>query len=276
MTLLSFVLAKSVQFPFYSWLIDAMVAPTPASAFLHGAAMIEMGVYLLGRIIQFINTLPEICFTILAIPIVITCIICVLMYPIQTDAKKLLAYSTVNEVMTMYVRLAYAIINPTIGLKASTSYLISHAYLKGLGFLIVGVFGYVYGTHVMRNIKGLLLSTKLVTIGWISAILRLSGIPPFNLFFGKLYILTSVSKFANAIHLVPIFSMLISSCMFFIVSIKWLEKTVFSNSELTINRINIPSLMKYTIAALIVISLTSYLLSYNMISHITIYGGISV
>jgi len=52
-------------------------------------------------------------------------------------------------------------------------------------------------------------------------------------------------------------------------------KTVFSNSELSINRINIPSLMKYTIAALIAISLTSYLLSYNTISHITIYGGIS-
>ncbi len=158
-------LAKSAQFPFYSWLIDAMVASTPASAFHHGAAMSEMGVYLLGRIIQFINSLPEICFTILTIPIVITCIICVLMYPVQTDAKKLLAYSTVNEVMIMYVGLAYAIINPTIGLKASTSYLVTHAYLKGLGFLIVGVFGYVYGTHDMRNIKGLLLPTKLVTIG---------------------------------------------------------------------------------------------------------------
>uniref|UniRef100_UPI00262FE2D0 proton-conducting transporter transmembrane domain-containing protein n=1 Tax=Thermococcus sp. TaxID=35749 RepID=UPI00262FE2D0 len=49
---------KSAQFPTYSWIPDAMEAPTPASAFLHGAAMVEMGVYLVARVLQFIGPLP--------------------------------------------------------------------------------------------------------------------------------------------------------------------------------------------------------------------------
>lgn len=114
-------LAKSAQFPLYSWLIDAMVAPTPASAFLHGAAMVEMSVYMLSRIIQF-SYLPGICFTILTISIVITSIICSLMFPFQRDAKKLLAYSTISEVMIMYVGPSYFILHPSLGLKATIAY----------------------------------------------------------------------------------------------------------------------------------------------------------
>jgi len=270
-------LAKSAQFPFYSWLLDAMVAPTPASAFLHGAAMIEMGVYLLGRIAQFINATSPIVLYVLVLLMVITCIICILMYPLQVNAKKFLAYSTIGEAMTMYIGVVYALAGSSIGLKATIAYLVNHAFIKGLGFLIVGVFEYTYGTHNMRHISNLILKSKLLSMGWFTSIIGLSGAPPFSLFFGKMLILASVTSVETLLYLIPVFAMIVYSCVFFIVGISWVNRMIFSECEEENLAVvtKIPTLMKYSIISLIVFSLTSHFLFYNMISQITIYGGLA-
>ena len=268
-------LAKSAQFPFYSWLLDAMVAPTPASAFLHGAAMIEMGVYLLGRITQFISAASPIVFHVLVLLMLTTCVICILMYPLQVNAKKFLAYSTIGEAMIMYIGVIYALTGSITGLRATIAYLVNHAFIKGLGFLVVGVFEYAYGTHSMRSVANLILKSRLLSIGWFVSIIGLSGLPPFNLFFGKMLILASVTNVKNVFYLAPILAMILYSCVFFIVGISWVNKMIFrgSKSEDLIEKTKIPSLMKYSIIFLVILSLTSHFLFYNMISQITTYGG---
>ncbi len=183
---------KSSQFPFYSWLPDAMVAPTPASAFLHGAAMVEMGVYLLARTVQFSGGIPRWDFYLLCGLLIPTQIIAIVFYAAQKDAKRLLAYSTIAESSVMYAGVACAMLGYSHGIYASMYQLFNHAYAKGLAFLSAGVFGYAFGTLRMDKIRGLVKSSKLLAYSWTFSLLGLAGIPPFGVFFGKIAIINGV------------------------------------------------------------------------------------
>ena len=267
-------LSKSAQFPFYSWLPDAMVAPTPASAFLHGAAMIEMGVYLLARIVQFSNIVSYEALLILTIILGLTGFICMIMYPIQRDAKRLLAYSTISESMIMYIALSFSLLGASEGLRASMFQLASHAYIKGLGFLTAGVFGYLYGEHSIGRVKGLINSSKIITIAWISALFGLTGIPPLAIFFSKLYIISVASEVLSPIPFILVLIMLMNSTIFFITVLKWIEETVFKGSASSLEmKLSLPKLMKYSIITLIILSVISPIFTYPLVERIGFYEG---
>ena len=92
--LLAAAWAKSAQIPFFTWLPDAMEAPTPVSAYLHAAAMVYAGVYLVARVAVSNKLLPYEAGLVLGIMAVATMIVAVILYFIQDDLKQLLAFST--------------------------------------------------------------------------------------------------------------------------------------------------------------------------------------
>ncbi len=254
---------KSAQFPFYSWLPDAMEAPTPASAFLHGAAMVEMGVFLLARFIQFMGPIPKTGFYTMAGLIIITQVVSMAMYPIQRDAKRLLAYSTVAESSVMYIALAAALLNVQRGISAAMFQLFNHAYVKGLAFLSVGAFSYVFGTIDMGKLRGLM---KLPVVGycWTFAMLGLAGVPPFGVFFGKVAILTTASALkASVLMIVMLVLLLADSVVFLMVSLKRSHEMVLSQTNEGMGR-DLTGLMKLSMIILAVLAVVAPLIAYPL------------
>jgi hydrogenase-4 component D len=253
---------KSAQFPLYSWLPDAMVAPTPASAFLHGAAMVEMGVFLLARFIQFMQPIPKEGFYAMAGLIIATQLICILMYPLQRDAKRLLAYSTIAESGLMYVALATAVLGIRGGLQASVFQLFNHAYIKGLAFLTAGTFSYALGTLEMDRIKGLLKS-PVVGYGWTFALLGLAGVPPFGVFFGKLSILSNANAMRGSVLVLVMFILLLlDSVVFLMVSLKRIHSMVLSKGS---EKVEITPLMKAVMVILLVLAIIAPYIAYPLV-----------
>ncbi len=265
-------LAKSAQFPFYSWLPDAMVAPTPASAFLHGAAMVEMGVYLLARIIQFMQPLPLASAVLLTIFVTLTLFLVAYMLIPQRDAKRLLAYSTIAESSMMYAGLIGAALGIPFGLQASMFLLFTHAYVKGLAFLTAGLFAFYIGTIDMSQIRGLLYKSKFTAFSWILALLGLAGIPPMPVFFGKLWIVISLAKALERLYYawIPLVALILCSSVYFMVSLRWIHSmTLASNprnpginehSKITLSPIFVLS-MSMLIALAMVAPIIGYMLT---------------
>ncbi|MFA4647353.1 hydrogenase 4 subunit D [Pyrococcus kukulkanii] len=204
---------KSAQFPLYSWLPDAMEAPTPASAFLHGTAMIEMGVFLLARIVQFMSPIPKASGFIMLFLLAITLLITTIAYPMQKDAKRLLAYSTMAEAAVMYSGVLFAIFGSEVGIKLAMFQIFTHAFVKGLGFLTAGTFSYSLGTLNMGKIK----VGGLIGAIWMLSLFGLAGAPPFGIFFSKALLLRSGVQIGGICWAIVLL-ILLDSTVFFVVS----------------------------------------------------------
>ncbi len=228
--LLVAAITKSAQFPTYSWLPDAMVAPTPASAFLHGAAMIEMGVYLLARGVQFLQPLPMEAANALLAVVCLSLVLTALMYPLQRDAKRLLAYSTIAESATMYAALVPACLGIVDGIYVSIYILALHAYVKGLGFLTTGLFSYYFGEKTIDHVRGLLRKSPFTAFCWIVSLFGLAGLPPMPLFFGKLALFAILAKaLANSSTIaILIVVLLIDVASFGITALRWIHENLLS------------------------------------------------
>jgi hydrogenase-4 component D len=262
---------KSAQFPTYSWIPDAMEAPTPASAFLHGAAMVEMGVYLVARVLQFIGHLPIWVFYFMAIMVSLTLLIPILNYPVQKDAKRLLAYSTVAEAGIMFSGLTFASLGLDIGLKAAMFQLTTHAFIKGLGFLTAGTFTYSLGTLDLRRISGLKDILPINGFSWAVALLGLAGLPPMGIAFSKAELLTDlVALKTTALAWLPVIMVLTDSVVFLWVGMKWIGRNVFGKPS--VERAPTHWIINASLVTLIVLALISAILAYPLVEEITFYG----
>ncbi len=267
-------LAKSAQFPFYSWLPDAMVAPTPASAFLHGAAMVEMGVVLLARVIQFMQPLPSATGLVLGIFVTLTFLIVSYMLLSQRDAKRLLAYSTIAESAAMYAGLVVASTGYVIGLRATIFLLLVHAYVKGLAFLTAGVFSYCLGTLNMNEINGLLTRSSFLAFTWSFSLLGLAAVPPMPIFFGELYIIISLfSGYIKHVYMIyPLLGLIIYSAIFFIVALKWIHSMLLSRNG---EPLRIPRVFIISMTILVVLALLSPFIMVPYTNAIEMFGGVA-
>ena len=176
--------AKSAQFPFQTWLPDAMEAPSPISALIHAATMVNAGVYLLARFFPAFESVP---FWREAVMIVgtLSAILAAIMALTASDLKRVLAYSTVSQLGYM----VYAI--GAGGVLASQFHLFSHSIFKALLFLAAGAVIHSIGTRDMNEMGGV--GRKLPFVKWVFIIggLALAGIPIFNGFWSKEMILES-------------------------------------------------------------------------------------
>jgi NADH-quinone oxidoreductase subunit L len=185
-------IGKSAQLPLYVWLPDAMEGPTPVSALIHAATMVTAGVYMVARMNPLFSRAPLALFVVALIG-ALTAFYAATIGLLQTDIKKVLAYSTVSQ-------LGYMFLACGVGAYASGIFhLMTHAFFKGLLFLAAGsVIHAMGGDQEMPHMGGL--RTKIPITFWtmLIATLAIAGIPGFAGFFSKDAILEAVKDGPNA------------------------------------------------------------------------------
>jgi NADH-quinone oxidoreductase subunit L len=170
--------AKSAQVPFHNWLPDAMEAPTPISALIHAATMVNAGVYLLARFYPAFAPAPGWKEAVVVVG-VLSALLASLMAIVATDLKRVLAYSTISQLGYM----VYAI--GAGGVFASQFHLFSHAIYKALLFLGAGAIIHIIGTRDMRHMGGLGRKMPFVRDVFLIGALALAGLPILNGFWSK-------------------------------------------------------------------------------------------
>ena len=170
---------KSAQIPIYVWLPDAMEGPTPVSALIHAATMVTAGVYMVARMNPLFSRAPEAMFVVALIGAV-TAFYAATIGLVQTDIKKVLAYSTVSQ-------LGYMFLGCGVGAYATGIFhLMTHAFFKGLLFLAAGsVIHAMGGEQDMRVMGGLRKHIPITFATMFIATLAIAGIPGFAGFFSK-------------------------------------------------------------------------------------------
>jgi NADH-quinone oxidoreductase subunit L len=170
---------KSAQIPLYVWLPDAMEGPTPVSALIHAATMVTAGVYMVVRSHTLFDRSP---FALGVVSIIgaVTALFAATMGMVQTDIKRVLAYSTVSQLGYMFLACGAA------AYSAAVFHLVTHAFFKGLLFLAAGsVIHAIGGEQDMRQMGGL--RSKIPVTFWTmsAGVFAICGLPPFSGFFSK-------------------------------------------------------------------------------------------
>ncbi|MGD9556299.1 MAG: NADH-quinone oxidoreductase subunit L [Mangrovibacterium sp.] len=180
---------KSAMFPLHIWLPDAMEGPTPVSALIHAATMVVAGVYLVARMFPlFIGYAPE---TLEVIGWVgaFTAFFAAAIACVQTDIKRVLAFSTISQIGFMMVALGVCTSNDPheggLGYMASMFHLFTHAMFKALLFLGAGSVIHAVHSNEMKDMGGLRKYMPVTHITFLIACLAIAGIPPFSGFFSK-------------------------------------------------------------------------------------------
>src|SRR5579883_2440139 len=170
---------KSAQIPLYVWLPDAMEGPTPVSALIHAATMVTAGVYVVARS-HVLFSLSETALVVVAITGCATAFFAATIGLVQTDIKRVLAYSTVSQ-------LGYMFLGCGVGaFGAGIFHLMTHAFFKALLFLAAGsVIHAMGGEQDMRRMGGLSGKIKYTYGTMLIATLAIAGIPPLAGFFSK-------------------------------------------------------------------------------------------
>ena len=172
---------KSAQVPFHFWLPDAMAAPTPVSAYLHSATMVKAGVFLLAKLTPVLGG-TVIWHDVLTLFGGMTMFLGAVLALVQTDFKRLLAYSTMSALGTLVMLLG---IGTALAFKAAMVFLVVHALYKAPLFMIAGVVDKAAGTRNITLLQGLGKRLPLVAFAAALAAFSMSGVPPFIGFIGK-------------------------------------------------------------------------------------------
>jgi NADH-quinone oxidoreductase subunit L len=170
--------AKSAQVPFHTWLPDAMEAPTPVTALIHAATMVNAGVYLLARFYPAFKGVPGWCLSVMIVGAA-SAFLAGIMAVAAVDIKRVLAYSTISQLGFM----VYAVGSGAI--FASQFHLLSHAIFKALLFLSAGALITSLGTRDLRQMGGLGKKMPFVQAVFVIGALGLVGLPIANGFFSK-------------------------------------------------------------------------------------------
>jgi len=184
--------AKSAQVPLHFWLPNAMVAPTPVSAFLHSATMVKVGVYFVGRLRPLLSG-PE--WTLLFATLgLVTMTVGALLAVASTDTKELLAYSTASHLGLMVAGFGFGAV---AGGEAGAFHLLNHALFKAPLFLVAGILAHEAGSRSLDNMSGLRRELPVTAAISVVAGLSMAGIPPFNGFYSKELLFEAAYEFGH-------------------------------------------------------------------------------
>ncbi len=170
---------KSAQLPLYVWLPDAMEGPTPVSALIHAATMVTAGVYMIARTHAIYDRSP---FAMMVVAIVgaATALFAATIALVQTDIKRVLAYSTVSQLGYMFLGCGVA------AYSAAIFHLMTHAFFKALLFLAAGaVIHGMGGEQDLRKMGGLRKHMPITFWTMTVAVFTIAGFPPLAAFFSK-------------------------------------------------------------------------------------------
>jgi NADH-quinone oxidoreductase subunit L len=170
---------KSAQIPLYIWLPDAMEGPTPVSALIHAATMVTAGIYMIARTHVIFDRSPLALSTV-AIIGAATAFFAATVGLVQTDIKRVLAYSTISQLGYMFMACGVAAYSSAI------FHLVTHAFFKALLFLAAGsVIHALNNEQDMRVMGGLRKKIPVTFWTMTAAVFAISGFPPFAGFFSK-------------------------------------------------------------------------------------------
>ncbi|MGZ3663608.1 MAG: NADH-quinone oxidoreductase subunit L [Ktedonobacterales bacterium] len=193
-TLLLFVAAaaKSAQLPLHVWLPDAMEGPTPVSALIHAATMVTAGVYLVARAAPLFSLAPN-ALAVVGIIGGASAFFAATIACVQTDIKRVLAYSTMSQLGYMFMGEA------ATGFSAGIFHLTTHAYFKALLFMAAGaVIHALAGEQDIRKMGGLQSKLPITYVSFLFGGLALAAIVPFAGFWSKDAILGALLAQAQA------------------------------------------------------------------------------
>ena len=189
---------KSAQFPLHIWLPDAMEGPTPVSALIHAATMVVAGVYLIARFFPSFEAAPAQVLDLVAYTGGFTALLAATLGLVQTDIKRVLAYSTISQIGYMVMALG------VLGYVAAIFHLFTHAFFKALLFLGAGSVNHATHTFDMRRMGGLRSHMPITYATFVIGSLSLAGVFPLAGFWSKDEILLDAWKHERALFFVAV------------------------------------------------------------------------
>jgi NADH-quinone oxidoreductase subunit L len=181
--LLMFVgaMGKSAQVPLHGWLPDAMEGPTTVSALIHAATMVNAGVFLMVRMYPMVQLSSALLSTVLAVGLISALVGGACAFAAD-DIKRVLAYSTISQLGLMFAAIG---LGASDSGQAATYHMVSQGLFKALAFLAAGSVITALGTRDMSEMGGLARKMKYTYLGFLLAVLAMSGLPPLVGFWSK-------------------------------------------------------------------------------------------
>jgi len=210
--------AKAAQVPFHTWLPDAMEAPTPISAYLHAAAMVKAGVYLMARSVASASEVPPRVAMLLGAMALLTMFIALSYYFIQDDLKRLLAYSTIAHLGYVMLGVAVGALGSTMALRGGVLHIICHGFGKATLFMCAGAVAYVTGSRSISALGGVARTMPLTAAAFFVGVMAVTGVPPFACFWSKFMIVAGAMQLPGAVGPVVVTLVLVES----LISFAWL------------------------------------------------------
>jgi NADH-quinone oxidoreductase subunit L len=191
--LLGGAVGKSAQLPLQTWLPDAMAGPTPVSALIHAATMVTAGVYLIARTHALFMLAPTVQFAVAVIG-VLTLLMAGCSALVQTDIKRILAYSTISQIGYMFLALGVG------AWSAAIFHLLTHAFFKALLFLAAGaVISCFHHEHNIFKMGGLRKSMPLTFLSFMIGSAALAALPLTSGYYSKHEILLAAFEASPAL-----------------------------------------------------------------------------
>jgi NADH-quinone oxidoreductase subunit L len=248
-------MGKSAQVPLHVWLPDAMEGPTPVSALIHAATMVNAGVYLVIRMYPLFSA-SSILLALVTIVGVTSMVFGAACAVASEDLKRILAYSTISQLGLMFVGIG-------VGTSLGATYqLISQGLFKALAFLAAGSVLIATGTKNVEELGGLRKTMKYTYVGFLVASLAMSGVPPLVGFWSKDWIIGTalMTNIAAAIFVI------LSTVLTTLYSFRALLKVFHGKSKLPKEPKESPGVMTGPILVLVVSILLGWLvLNYQSI-----------
>lgn len=181
------ILSKSATLPLHGWIADAGVAPTPATALLHAAVLVKIGVYAFARLFVVTFT-PEILWH-TAVPVVaaVSALLSAGAALVEQDIKRIIAYSTVSQIAFILLGLS---VGGEMALAGGLLYMLMHAISKAGLFLCAGIVEHSCHTKDIRQLGGLARQMPKTALSFALCAFSVMGIPPFGGFFSKYMVIS--------------------------------------------------------------------------------------
>jgi NADH-quinone oxidoreductase subunit L len=251
--LLGGALAKSAQVPLHTWLPDAMEGPTPVSALIHAATMVTAGVYLIARTHTLFELAPDIQ-DLAGILGAVTIILAGLIALVQTDIKRVIAYSTMSQIGYMFVAVGFG------AYGSGLFHLMTHAFFKALLFMAAGIVIHALSDEQdIRRMGGLARQLPWTYRAFIVGSLALAAVPPFSGFFSKDSILGSAANAGTlgwALWTAGAIGAFLTALYTFrlLFTVFWGELSAFAREHLHVPRFECGLAMAWPVAVLTILS----------------------
>ena len=204
-------MGKSAQVPFHVWLPDAMEGPTPVSALIHAATMVNAGVYLVVRMYPIYASSVVLSTSVLVVGLT-SLLVGGACACAADDFKRILAYSTISQLGLMFAAVGLGgVVGWTIATSGAIYQLISQGLFKALAFMAAGSVIEALGTRKIDEMGGLARRMKYTYIAFLFAALAMVGLPPLIGFWTKDAILSAAATYGAAAFLVIILGSILTS-----------------------------------------------------------------